>query len=64
MKRSARKKRIMGSGEKLLQPRTEWVKMKGQLANVLRKEKGKEEDLENTEEKLGTMEDRNRSLRK
>lgn len=38
--------------------------MKGQLANVLRKEKGKEEDLENTEEKLGTMEDRNRSLRK
>lgn len=54
----------MGSGEKLLQPRTEWVKMKGQLANVLRKEKGKEEDLENTEEKLGTMEDRNRSLRK
>ena len=43
---------------------TEWVKMKGQLANVLRKEKGKEEDLENTEEKLDTTEDRNRSLRK
>lgn len=64
MKRSARKKRIMGSGEKLLQLRTEWVKMKGQLANVLRKEKGKEEDLENTEEKLDTTEDRNRSLRK
>lgn len=38
--------------------------MKDQLENVLWQEKGKGKDFESIKAKLGTMEDRNRSLRK
>lgn len=63
MKHSARKRSAWNRG-KLTRPRTEWVKMKDQLMNMLQKEEGKDEGLENREEQLGTTEDRNRRLRK
>lgn len=64
MKHSVPERDPHGIRGKLTWPRTGWVKMKDQLANMLQKEKGKDEGLENREEQLGTTEDRNRSLRK